>query len=153
MTNKIKGYCKPSADKCRRSELFHFPSSATECIDAAVPKHMCCDHCTVICDCDDELKILYLLSGQQHTQDYGLLDKVETRYVSSEQRVQLRELLAFRQEVLKAADIYIPIDNQLESVLASSVVESIVDNCEYIFTVEELEEMCGMLFNGHNENY
>ena len=152
VTSKMKGYCKLSADKCRRVELLHhFPSSATECIDAIVPKHICCDHCTITCDCGDEPKPL--LSGQQHTQDYSLSEEVETRCVSPEQRVQLREqILAFRQEVLNTAidpDSDTPIDTRLESVLASSVVESIVDNCEYIFTVEELEEMCGM-WNFHS---
>ena len=96
-----------------------------------------------------------MLCGQQHTQDYGLSEEVETRCVSSEQRVQLREqILAFRQEVLNTAidpDSDTPIDTRLESVLASSVVESIVDNCEYIFTVEELEEMCGM-WNFHSRD-
>lgn len=49
--------------------------------------------------------------------------------------------------MLKAAidpDDDTPSDTKLESILASSVIESIVDNCEYVFTVEELEEMCGM---------
>ena len=75
--------------------------------------------------------------------------------------MQVREqIVAFRQEVLKAAlaadtDDGIPIDTKLESILASSVIDSIVDNCEYIFSVEELEEMCYVefLFSRHNENY
>ena len=149
VTNKMKGYCKLSADKYRRAELLrHFPSSATAHIDSAIPKHICCDLCTVTCSCGSKPRSLYLLSGQQHTQDYGLLDEVETRCVSIEQRVQVKEqILAFRQEVLKAAidpDDDILVDTKLESILASSVIESTVDNCEYIFTVEELEEMCGM---------
>ena len=44
--------------------------------------NICYDHCTV----GNEPRPLYLLSGQQHTQDYSLSD-VETRSVSSEQRV------------------------------------------------------------------
>ena len=71
--------------------------------------------------------------------------KSRLRSVSSEQRVQVKEkILAFCQEVLKAAidpDHDTPISTNWNP---SPVVESIVDNSEYIFTVEELEEMCGM---------
>ena len=46
--SKMKGYCKLNADKCRRGELLHhFLSSAAEYHDAALPKHVCCDHCTI----------------------------------------------------------------------------------------------------------
>jgi hypothetical protein len=141
----MKEYCKLSTDKCRRVELLrHFPSSATDHIDTAAPQHICCDNCTLTCGCGDEPRSIYSPSGQLHTH------KGESRYVSTEQRMQIREqILAFRQEVLKAAlaidtDDGIPIDTKLESILATSVIVSIVDNCEYIFNVEELEEMCGM---------
>ncbi len=145
VTNKMKEYCKLSTDKCRRVELLrHFPSSATDHIDTAAPQHICCDNCTLTCGCGDEPRSIYSPSDQPHTH------KGETRYVSTEQRMQIREqILAFRQEVLKPAlvtdtDDGIPIDTKLESVLASSVIDCIVVNCEYIFNVEELEEMCGM---------
>ena len=79
-----------------------------------------------------------LLSGPQQTQEYCLPEEVETRCVSSEQRVQLKEqILAFRQVLNVATHLadYTPMDIELESILASSDIESIVDNCQYIFTV------------------
>ena len=99
VTKKMKGYCKLTEDKCRRVELLgHFPSSATECIDI-VPKHLCCDHCTVMCDCGDEHKLpLYSPSDRKHSQEDYSLNEVETGCVSCDQRAQLKErLLAFRQ--------------------------------------------------------
>ena len=41
VTDKMKQYCKLDSYKCRRVELLrHFPSSATEHVDATVPKHV-----------------------------------------------------------------------------------------------------------------
>ena len=65
----MKEYCKLSTDKCRRVELLrHFPSSAEDHLDTATPKHTCCDHCTLTCDCGDEPQsILYSPSDQLYT--------------------------------------------------------------------------------------
>ena len=149
VSKKMKEYCKLSNDRCRRSELLsHFPSSRTDSIHL-VPKHLCCDHCTMLCTCDDEPQQLFSLpSLQKWSQNSQPSDELDTRHVSPDQRTQLKErLLGFWQEVLDSiadSDCSVSDDTKLESILASTRIDSIVESCHYIFSVEDLEEICIM---------
>ena len=99
-------------------------------------------HCTVICDRGDEPSPSYLVCSQQHTQD--LSDEVETRFVSSEQCVKLKErILAFCQEVLKVVHTESEIDTKLESIL-------VVVHCRQLFLpLKKLKEsvLCELLLS------
>ena len=104
-------------------------------------------HCTVICDRGDEPSPSYLVCSQQHTQDLsdeGLSVEVETRPVSSEQCVKLKErILAFCQEVLKVVHTESEIDTKLESIL-------VVVHCRQLFLpLKKLKEsvLCELLLS------
>lgn len=102
-----------------------------------VPKHKCCDLCAKTCNCGDESDHVVFKEEvkSMHTE-------LQPRIVTDKQRTQLRS-------ILEAFYIHLNADVIRESStishvmqeLTPEIIQSIVENCDHIFSVEDLEEM------------
>lgn len=135
---------------CRRKFLLKQFTSELSAYDG--DKHMCCDLCTVQCKCDNPC--LYTPPHAEtltieHNPDTNT-QPIQVRQLSHEQRSVLKtKLVEFRQSILAASHdtacaykIPLYVGEDIACGLSESIIDSIVESCDYIETVSDLEEKC-----------
>ena len=142
----IKEYCKQST-VCRREFLltqFNFSVKHPE----NFLSHCCCDVCGASCNCHSPCPFQLPPPETTNRSDISIAtdDDEGRRVVTSSQREQLRlKLHEFREHHLALhgnldIPLYVGVDIALG--LTRQVIESVVNHCEYIHSVRDLEEKC-----------
>ena len=146
VSRNMKDYCK-STDQCRRVQLLqHFVGGIDTTIVGNV-SHNCCDVCTRECTCRVPCPFI-----AQHSQ---LPEKSEEsadneifRVVTQEQKEELRvRLVKFREAVIcmareKCENMSAYVGTDFVCGLPLEMIESVVENCEYLSDSFDVEEKC-----------
>ena len=135
---------------CRRKFLLkQFTSEQSTCDDH---KHMCCDLCTVHCQCDNPCAFKPPQAetlATEHSPDANT-QPTQIRQLSNVQRSELKtKLLELRQSILSIShdttcmyNIPLYVGEDIACGLSKNVIDSIVESCDFIETVSDLEEKC-----------
>ena len=107
----------------------------------------CCDLCTVHCRCDNpcpynppRAETLTI----EHNPD-GNTQVIKVRHLSDQQRSVLKtKLLEFRQTILATSHDKVPlyVGEDIACGLSESIIDSVVESCNYIETISDVEEKC-----------
>ena len=144
----MKEYCK-SEDKCRRKLLLQNFIGGIDTTTVGNVKHNCCDFCTRECMCTAKCPVRTHLQQSTCTSDDDDTDEEEfVRIVTQAQRDLLRtRLMEFRDMVLHSTreqcegmSTYVGFD--IVSGLPSEMIDSVVDNCEFVVDSFDVEEKC-----------
>ena len=137
---------------CRRKFLMKQFTSKEIPYDG--PKHMCCDLCTVHCQCDNpcpynppHAETLSLTT--EHNTDSNCT-AIQVRQLSDQQRLVLKaKLLEFRQTILATSHdivctytVPLYVGEDIACGLSENIIDSILESCNFIETVSDLEEKC-----------
>ena len=152
----MREYCKLN-DNCRRKYLLrYFMGSPSTTVVGNIP-YNCCDNCTVNCNCSLECPLQYKMQ-QLHLDEVHVDDQVPVRVVSQVERDQLRQRLSeFRDSVMQSLHqqcegkpLYVGLD--LVCGLPSHMVDTVVNNCEFLSDSFDVEEKC-LLWNWAGDVY
>lgn len=146
----MKAYCNLELGKCRRKELLkYFPGNVLA--DCAIdPCHFCCDGCVHTCECGEKHEHIKLISNDNNdvdTDDESSPTCV-LREVTEQQRHLLRcKLMDFRSILLLHSvtdTVTLYVGEDLACGLPVHTIDTIVQHCEQIHSVSDLEELCGI---------
>ena len=116
--------------------------------------HNCCDNCTKKCSCLPECPVEYSKQTSLH-EPFDVDSHIAFHTVSQSERDELRSHLCdFRQSLLQSLTEEKPLHIGLDLVcgLPSDMVDTVVDNCEYLLDSFHVEERC-LLWNHGGDVY
>ena len=112
----------------------------------------CCDLCTVHCECDNPCPYnpphAETLTIEHNTDNNATA--IQIRQLSDQQRAVLKaKLFEFRRTILATSHdtistytVPLYVGEDIACGLSESIIDSIVESCNYIETVSDLEEKC-----------
>ena len=127
---EMKSYVRNPSNQCRRKLLMRFFKEKVERSSVA---HDCCDICTKTCDCGDE----EMHNGTPFPLTNSGSDEKNpplSRSVNDEERAFLKEVLLENLSSKESSSIFGM--GALVNSLDSETVETIVDKCQYIFSID-----------------
>ena len=153
VSQNMKEYCRLE-DRCRRKELLNYLIGSVDTTVIGGVMHNCCDICTTKCTCLSPCP----LQSSQHQTEVDEEPQPLVRVVLQGERDELRlRLMEFRDAVLQSASIqcegkpmYVGLD--IVCGLPVSMINAIVDNCEYISDSFDVEEKC-LIWNHAGDIY
>lgn len=155
---KMKEYCKLSKG-CLRKFLLQQFSCEKIFVDDSAFKHWCCDLCAINCECST-LKCAYTpciaelceYTEQCHVNEVQV--EQEERTITSHQCQILKEkLYEFKHSVVLIHNtdcVPLYIGSDLACGLPDYVIDLVVVNCQFIYSVQDLEEKC-LIWNYGNQ--
>ena len=154
VSNNMKEYCKLE-DKCHRRMLLQKFIGGIDTSTTGGVKHNCCDVCTRQCSCSVECPMQVCVQQKElnswNEDDDGDEDsdgEEAVRTVTQTERGLLRtHLMEFRDTVLHSTHkqcegVSAFVGDDIVCGLPSEMVDSVVDNCEFISDSFDVEEKC-----------
>ena len=129
--DEIKSYVRNPSNQCRRKSIMRF---FKERCNSPSLGHDCCDICTKACDCGNEE--MHKNSLELEKSATGGSNPPLSRSVNDEERAFLKEVLVGHLSSNPHASFLGM--NVLVDSLDHETVDSIVDNCQYIFSIDYL---------------
>ena len=152
VSNNMKEYCK-SEDKCRRRMLLHNFIGGIDTSTIGNIKHNCCDVCTRECTCSVECPVqarvqqvkLNCASDDDDDDEDG--EEFVRTVTPAERRLLRTRLMEFRDIVLHSTHelcegMSTYVGDDIVCGLPTEMVDSVVDNCEFISDSFDVEEKC-----------
>jgi ATP-dependent DNA helicase RecQ len=149
---KMKEYCKLSKG-CRRNYLLYQFSSEVAVMDNSTVEHYCCDLCTINCVCLTPYTPCPAELCECTEQCHASQEQEERAITTSQRLILTEKLREFKQSIVLINNtdcVPLYVGNDLACGLPDYVIDLIVANCQFIYSIQDLEDKC-LIWNYGNQ--